>query len=515
VLLSGEPVHLRSDEALVALIALDIAGGSWAPLFLPGNNYGGGHAVEALLMAPLIRVFGSSELTAKCVPLLESLILLAIIFFLVRRLASAHAALISLALLSFWAPFVASNFMINGGMTTLTTGFLGLLLLLATNHRSHLRPAPLFATGILLGFSIYCFGYGVFFLVSAIASLIVLRHRTLLRELPGILAFGAGLVGGASPLLLGNGNVTAGLLIGDLIAAPSPADWAPGQRLLMFLTREIPSLFHETISDFPDRISVWSWATLLFTGFLSLLALMATARPGTGWQEAWRERRPWIPGRGQWTWMAAAALALFALLYNLHPLAGTAPRYLLPALPLILLPSACGITILARWRWAAGFIALALVLALQVPLLQRYYSNGNQVEWGVRIDGEDVRRVVQFLEERGYGTAVAPYELKYRISLLSGRRITVAAHVFGFDRKREDNAEAAQRLSAGAPLVMVLDREMRLPRIGQALNPAEAFYPDVFFPSLRDAGITWETVGFGDLVVLHHFSQPLRLPAVP
>lgn len=84
---------IDSDEAIVGLMAKHIAEGESIPTFYYGQNYMG--SLEPIMAAGVFKLFGISNAALKAVPLMFSLVFIAICYFLGRGLGGSVAGLIS------------------------------------------------------------------------------------------------------------------------------------------------------------------------------------------------------------------------------------------------------------------------------------------------------------------------------------------------------------------------------------------------------------------------------------
>lgn len=122
------------------------------------------------------------------------------------------------------------------------------------------------------------------------------------------------------------------------------------------------------------------------------------------------------------------------------------------------------------------------------------------------------KKVARFLEEHNLTAVVAPYEIKWKLMFHTGHRIACASMVFGYDRENEYGAMALSRISQGeAPLVIVVDKALRLPQIPLQFNPQGVFDMEAFHAFLKRNDIQCQITPIGDYVVYHEFSRNFRL----
>jgi hypothetical protein len=512
VLLAGPAVQFHADEAANGVMALDILRGGRIPFFAYADDYGGGQAVEILLMAPLFATFGATERVAKIVPVVESLLVLFLVWLLLERWVSRRARLLGLFVLATSPSFAVCSFMINGSMTTMAAGWGGLLLTLEAARKATLSPRLLFLGGLLLGFALYLFPSALFYLALALVLLALMRHRRLIGELPALIAGLGGYLIGILPLLFARAAYGGGLAsFGRNLPALEWSRYA--HRLVGFFLRDLSSIFIADLWGFLTAIPPRSWAAFGGTALFAAIALALAGRPFRGWLECVRTSCPWRPTEEGWAWVWFGSIVLFAALYSLEPRAGMFPRYVIPVLPFFTLLAAWGGLSLFRLGKGAGWSALALVVALQIPLLVEFGRKDTTTDWGVAVHGADVHTLTRFLEDNGYTSVVAPYPIKWRLMFFSGERIKAAAHLFCMDREFADNAEVVARVNSGeVPLVIVVDREFRFADVGLYGCPPTWFVLTDFLASLTGGGVSFESAAIGDFVVFHRFSLPIQLP---
>ena len=101
---------LRSDEAVVGLMAKHIFTRGETPVFLYGQAYGGGHAMVAYLAAPLFALFGRSAALLAGISVALSLVSIWLVWLIMRRHFGDAAAVLAAALYAFSPPVVYQSF---------------------------------------------------------------------------------------------------------------------------------------------------------------------------------------------------------------------------------------------------------------------------------------------------------------------------------------------------------------------------------------------------------------------
>jgi 4-amino-4-deoxy-L-arabinose transferase-like glycosyltransferase len=191
-----------SDEAIVGIMARDIAAGRSLPVFFYGQFYLG--ALEAYLVAPLFAVFGVSVFALKVVPALFSISLLFVVYFVGARLFNATVGLMAAALVAVPSPyFFVWGFKARGGFIEHVV--LSMLVLLVFSLIYFYRKNSLgmcALLGLLSGIALWVNQLVVPYL-AIVAGLLWLKRSMLLSHAKATVALSAFLFG-AAPLILSN-----------------------------------------------------------------------------------------------------------------------------------------------------------------------------------------------------------------------------------------------------------------------------------------------------------------------
>jgi 4-amino-4-deoxy-L-arabinose transferase-like glycosyltransferase len=204
---SGWP-HLNSDEGIMGLMALHIAGRGEFPIFFYGQSYMG--ALEAYLGAFFFHLLGPSSFALRLGPVLLFGLFVAALYLLAGRLYGKRVALVSLLILSLGSERMLFRQLqaIGGYMETLLFGALALLLALflvslppdpSDPAGGGRRACAYAALGLAVGLGLWSDVLVLPWLVGAGALMLAWRRRELRSRLGLVLLAGAVL--GASPLL--------------------------------------------------------------------------------------------------------------------------------------------------------------------------------------------------------------------------------------------------------------------------------------------------------------------------
>jgi hypothetical protein len=122
--------YINSDEAVLGLMSEDIWHGVAHPIFSYGQDYIG--ALQAYLAAPIFAVLHGDPVALRLATLLQTLLFMAVIYALARRLYIAGVALLTLALLTFGSEYLMKHELQAGAGAQDTLLFGALVVWLAT-----------------------------------------------------------------------------------------------------------------------------------------------------------------------------------------------------------------------------------------------------------------------------------------------------------------------------------------------------------------------------------------------
>lgn len=172
---------LDYDEAMIGLMGIDITKGA-RPVLLYGQPYLG--AVQPYLLAGVFEVLGATRQTLKLVPVAVSLVWMVTTYALVRRLSDRWAAALAVSLVAVPPLYVTVATVKTWGATVETMALGNFILLAAVNAVDEVdrkRYAVWCALlGLAIGFSFWLHWLGAYYIVAALAYLILRRPGLLL-----------------------------------------------------------------------------------------------------------------------------------------------------------------------------------------------------------------------------------------------------------------------------------------------------------------------------------------------
>jgi 4-amino-4-deoxy-L-arabinose transferase-like glycosyltransferase len=509
--------YLRSDEAVVAMEALDIMEGGPVPFFLYGQFYGGGQTVDALMAIPLFALFSPSEYLFKLVQILLSMPFVFVIYWGLYQFIGKRYALIAMAVFSFFSTFIQFSFFYNGGMAMSLFGWLGLYFFFRTYFDDEEKPVTIALCGVSLGFACYCFEYAYYYLAAVLALWILKENIHLWRSWRQMLCFAGGFLLGALPLIYFNFTHDFANFRSLLTMNSRPDSnmlLSILNRFGLLLSRDLPSFFSLSIDDFSEHIPLASYIaygifliSLIYTVIRNMSGIIALAR-------AFFSGRKAIVAPGERMVYILLLLFMYFVIYSLSSSGGSTPRYLIAVYPLIPFIVAWAAYDLGKRHFVPAAIVLGLFMAIQAEFIVDLSRDTTLTEWHIQTHGRDIKALARYLLDNNFTTVLTPYEIKWRLMFESGRRIVCAAYAFGFDRENKYNMEVIERVNRkGMPLTVVFDREYKMPQIALNFNPMGAFDLAGFHQFLQQNKITYQRTPVGeDYIVYHNFSKHFSIP---
>ncbi|MFA6450895.1 MAG: glycosyltransferase family 39 protein [bacterium] len=401
--------RLDADESVVGLMAKHIAAGESVPFFFYGQDYGGGHVIEALLAAPFFKLFGASAWAVHLIPILFSTATILLVYIYIRRLFGGRTALAAAVLLSFSTQYLRSSLKSDGYIETIFLGVAALCLLqmleVAYRETARRRMTIIAALmGAMLGLAMWSYDFAA---IYAATALVFGLRRGLLHpvRLP---VFIAGFAAGASPLIAAN-------ISGDYAHLRHLAGGGPGgpsadgvaERVISLFSKQIPAfLTPDCIHNFVYPIPWYAWCS----GAALLIAVIVLAGN-------WR-KTPAAPA-------LVALLTLLAYLFSGYN--GRSPRYLLPLEPFLSTAPALAAAFLYGARRHSANLLAALMLALLAFGLfggaATLFSNYSIVEGNAKTNPESLVKVAHFLESNNVKCVKTTYFIKWRLLFLTDEKI--------------------------------------------------------------------------------------------
>jgi hypothetical protein len=495
---------IDGDEAIVGLMGRDILEGRGVPIFYYGQHYMG--SLEAIMASLSFAIFGASPYALQLVPLMWSLGLIVLAYWIARLLAGRRAGLIAAALTAVPSPalVVWSSKARGGFIEVVVLGAIALCLTIEwlRHHPERLRyPCAL---GFVLGIGWWVNNQILYFLLPI--GFVCALHtfsRSMRLGAPG------GVAGSTY-------HLWRGVLLIGLVG------------FLSFLLGGAPYWWYNIRFGFPSAgmFTLASWKQ--FVGHLEGLSM--TALPAiVGAQRFW-ERTPVFPASrfiavllyvvpiallivARWRHLVGICkgridrgrpvelLVLFCVsccfvfAVSSYGWLVQAPRYLLP-LYIGLYPL---VAVCCDWAWSrTRVLGIAYLVALLSFQIASCYVGGRGISgepmvFGGRRVARDHRPLIETLDRLGITRVRTNYWVGYRLAFETGERVTFT--VLGeptqarIPRYEENNLERRAEL----PLVLV-ESEVVVVR-----------------PSLKRFGYTFKEERAGEYYILFDLRQELPL----
>lgn len=276
-LLARANFKLDYDEAMIGLLARDIAAGRWFGAFVPAQPTLG--AAEAWVLAPLLQLFGTSRVAFRIYALLTAAGYILSSYWLGWACFNTHRAALVAALAAAFAP---AYILVTGAKTwgfTIETLILGNILIVLTHAASQRRNTrAVLIAGLCAGVMFWNTWLSMYYLIPV--GIVWLVRGNLRRQIPLVLI--AFLVG-SLPFWLHNfqANFDSFATLIAANTAPQAETITLARRLLIFVTEQFP---HQTTgypSWTPDQLVIRWTATGLYSVGLLLLVRQAVRQRST------------------------------------------------------------------------------------------------------------------------------------------------------------------------------------------------------------------------------------------
>jgi 4-amino-4-deoxy-L-arabinose transferase-like glycosyltransferase len=181
--------HVHSDEAIIGLMAKKISRGGYFPLYMFGQPYNGGAAIEAYVAAAAFLLFGAGAVVLKGCMVTISLVTLTVFYFVVNRFWNLKIALISAVIFAVFPPLLKWHFQVRGYSPyfLFIVVLFGILLSIQTAPKPRLRTFFIF--GLATGLGIWALELIVSVAVIMWLAVVISRKVSVKMALSGLLGF--------------------------------------------------------------------------------------------------------------------------------------------------------------------------------------------------------------------------------------------------------------------------------------------------------------------------------------
>ncbi len=490
VLLQATGWGIEADEAIVGLMAKHISEGESWPAFYYGQPYMG--SLEALLAALSFKIFGVSNFALKLVPLLFSLLLVALTYLLALRFSDRFGAAVA-ALLVALGPsgLILWSTKARGGFIELVAiGSLGLIIAADILQAREQKSGRFFLLGAVLGLGWWVNNQIIFYLVTI--AIVFAWHFLFSRKIQD---------GGLKNTVRFAAVALAGFVIGgapfwqvNLFEEPrfSTVTYLLSQSGEGGFLDHLYGLFTTALPIIFGARRFWSEQDLFpysssIAGLLYLFSYLAVVFT---WISS-RRRRSFIPQKAAPYGLIVILPIVLFLIFSASGFGWLSkePRYLLPLYSVLFIIVAKTVTAV---RDAGGVIsACGLTLPFLVINLASNYLDGVAVPGqpfvaeGQRVSA-DHRPLYRWLEQNRYRHIFANYWIGYRVAFETGERVT-------FSRFRGP-------------------QNLRIPRYEMISEEDRTFSPYVLVPreaeivkrGFAERGLLFRESAVGGYIVLDH-----------
>lgn len=514
---------LRSDEAVVGLMAKHIFTLGETPVFLYGQAYGGGHAMAAYLAAPFFALFGSSEVLLAGISVALSLVSVWLVWLIVRRHVGEAAAILAAALYASSPPVVYQSYLVNGGAEAFLLALVALHFFLRSYTSGEPEPRGQFLAGLFSGLAYWAMDYTL--LYPVVFALLWLAR--------GPRGFSQGRaegtrMGGSAERWRALARLAGGFLVGSLpllaynvrhhfehfreMYAPAGVSIGFLEHFFGALGRvfswELAAFFGGDIDDLhPAGPAAWVHAVVAMLAVAILIYRNRAAIPL--FLKARQVPATLLPALFVIVYLGMYGVAKFSL-----PGLST-PRYLLPLCPFVSIAIAI---VVAGWTGARRWVGLAVIAflvgagaaaSLQVGLRPWHE------EHLVRTSGAEVTKLAAAMEERDIRVAFAPYEIQWRLMFATDERVVVSSLGISpgpsLDRPSRyppyDDA-VWKMVGEGTPFAFIFRRDFGFAEWA-ARGRSGGITRDVWRDACRRAGISPAGIPVGEEFMIFY---PLRAP---
>jgi hypothetical protein len=407
---------IDSDEAIVGLMAKHITEGQPIPTFYYGQHYMG--SLEPLLVSGLFEMFGISNILLKTVPLIFSLALIVIIYYLTLEIAGRYAAFTA-ALLTSLAPnslVVWSGKARGGFIEILVIGALAMLCALKWLKKEKPDTGLTVLVALLLGLGWWVNNQIIYFMLP-IGFLFLLKmglsKEALKQFLWGLFGF---FLGGLPYWIY---NINNKFISFEIFGGSESKE----------LWKHISGLFATSLPIIMGSKRFWTfedifpYSTLLYYSTYLILLLWIIKSRKKEIFGLFKLRAPINAGVEMMLLFIIAACCVFALSsygYLVH-----APRYLLPLYVVIMPLTGYAVELIAKKSAIISFSVLILLLSLNIFSNYSYERSipGEPYVYKEQRVAKDHTELISWLEKNNVHWIRTNYWIGYRLAFETNEKI--------------------------------------------------------------------------------------------
>jgi len=510
ILFSGQR-YLRSDEAVVGLMAKHIVTRGERPLFLYGQPYGGGHAIVAYLAAPLFAVFGRSAILLTGITALFSVVNALLVWLILRRHFDVWIALGGVALYAASPPAVYQSFLVNGGTESFFFALLALLFFLRAYAEGRHLVRNTALAGLFCGLAYYAMDYTLLYAIAMLALLAATGPR---GKWACVGIFLGAFVVGCLPLVVYNATHDFAHMRHMLTGPPGQAIGFARHfagALWGALSGDLAAFFSGEIDDFKWRaVGMGSWAHSVVAVIAVVVLLYEERR---SFLEAFRKRS--LRGRQGAALPVATLPAIFIGLYLAIYCSARfslpqyrTPRYFLPLCPFV----SIAIALFLLWRRkgaarAVGVTVLMLLAARGVVTSMKFGLRPWHEEHRIATSGREIASLGRKLTGNDIRLALAPYEIQWRLMFETDERVLISSEgISPLRRYPRYDDEFFRRIEAGEPFALIFRKDLAFSPWAGGRNRPPAGMTFIRLDPAVLQGKRWDDGG--EFIVFYPLTEP-------
>lgn len=470
-ILATSQSHVDGDEAVIGMMARHIVDRGERPIFLYGQAYGGGCAIEAYLATIPFALFGASSIPLKLVALAISLATLIVTYLFCISFWDKRMALVTASILAVASPLVEWHTKMRGGYAAMMLlSVVALWVFMAISRKDTARGIWFFFFGTIIGFGLYNKELMLPIILAIILSSGIRRDLFWKPKSAALLLLGGVL--GAAPLVYYNlannfENVRYLFSIGSGDGEGRHAGLVP------VLFQFLPKFFHpRNVDGYIDVMPLRSWIEYALFAVLAAVSALACrsafVEMAKGWLPGRRksDKRRTVAPEAVLLLTAAIILVMCAMSYETVQ----TPRYFVALFPGLAILAGGAITrmwgMTSRGRKVLAATSLAIIIAIGT-VSHASYIRPPMVSDDVALpDGRIVVRrtspkildeIIEFVDQEGVSHVYATYFLQWRIIFESGERI-IASSV-GMHPGRVRYPEYDEQVAAAERVGIVFHRD--------------------------------------------------------
>lgn len=477
--------RVDSDEAIVGLMAKHLIEGVALPVFYYGQSYMG--SFEAWLVAFSYKIFGINNFAIKLVPLIFSLLFVAIIVKIAKELYGEKTARIA-ALLVAIPPstlLIWSGKARGGFIELVCFGALSLLLTIGFLRKNKISYLTLISLGVLFGFS-WWINYQIIYFIIPVGVFVFIKLINLklgfLKTLACIVISKLSFLIGSLPFWLY--NIENKFSSFEMFKSAKDKDLV--SHAVGFFEYALPILLGGKRFWHDESLFCGSTAITL-TLYVALFAYVLYLR-----RSSIKQLFKLQADKNVLTELVVffTLFTFFVFIVSSFGYLFKAPRYLLPAYVGIFILTAFAISSIRNKFLSSSILVLILALNLMSSYLEQRAVPGEPFIYKQQRVSKDHTQLISWLDRNNYNFVKTNYWIGYRLALETEERIKFSI----FSTPEQVRIESYEKLAAK------YDKK----RVPMVLVPEQAKKVKL---ALRKLGYEFSSIKLSDYVVIYNIEE--------